>query len=174
MSVAVEMDSTASKPTPPSGPRPNCCRRMVQPIINVVYSGISAESLALAFALGAVCGIVPLPMITSLVGALFCWLCRANIIASTAINYVMTPFHLAMLVPWIRAGEWLFGVKEPVAFSLAPFSESFFGAVSMYSGALGRAACAWLICAPFATAILYYILLVVLRPLLAAKKVAAQ
>jgi uncharacterized protein (DUF2062 family) len=175
--IALDMPPLASSPqkTPTAASaKPSWLKRIVAPIINVVYSGISAESLALAFTLGIVCGIVPLPMVTSVVGALFCWLLRANMIASTAINYVMTPFHIAMLVPWIRAGEWLFSIPEPVEFSLEPFSKSFFGAVSTYGGVLARAACAWLICMPFIAVPVYYLLLLILRPIVAGKKSAQR
>ncbi len=73
-----------------------------------------------------------MPGITSVIGGIFCWLLRGNILASTAVNYVMTPFLFMCLVPFIRAGEWLFGVAEPVPFSLEPFSESLLGAIKLY------------------------------------------
>jgi hypothetical protein len=72
------------------------------------------------------------------------------------------------VVPLIRMGEWLFGVKEPVPFSMQPFSESLFGALALYSSALSRAVVAWLLLFPVATVVCYYIFLVTLRPCLKA------
>ena len=139
------------------------------PIINVLKSGLTLESIALSFALGISCGVFPIPGVTSIVGALFVWMLKANLVASTALNYLMTPFNLMLMVPFIRAGEYLFNVKDPIQFSMEPFSQKFFKALSHYSGALSRAVFVWLILLGPSTYILYILLKIILRPFIKPK-----
>jgi hypothetical protein len=55
---------------------------------------------------------------------------------------------------------------------MEPFSKDLLGALSLYSGVLGRAIVAWLVFFPFATIILYYVLFFVLRPIVDARSKA--
>lgn len=155
------------KMLPLSGPKPFYLyywEKLTSPVLEVLKSGLTLESISMSFAIGITCGLFPIPGVTSLVGALFVWLLKANMIASTAINYVMTPFNLMCLVPFIRAGEMLFGIQTPMEFSMDEFSKSFFGALSLYGGALARACVVWLLLVGPTTFVLFHALKVVVRP----------
>ena len=130
-------------------------------------SGLTPEDLALALAFGFTCGIFPVPGVTTVPTLACAYLFGLNAVATQLTNLLATPVNLATVIPFIRAGEWLFGVDDPVSFSLDAFSEDLLGALKMYWVSLLRALAAWLVFMIPATIILNYALRPVLRVLLA-------
>ena len=139
--------------------------RLTSPITNIFKSGLSLEIVALSFSLGIICGIFPITLITSLIGVLFSYIMKANIVACTAIVYVMTPLNLFLVIPFIRAGEILFQIDKPIQFSSDSFSSDFFGSLSKYGGAFTRAIVVWALLFIPITWTSYQILLITLRPI---------
>jgi uncharacterized protein (DUF2062 family) len=88
-------------------------RRVVAPILAQLRQGITPQKVALTLALGAVLGIFPILGATTLLCAVAgIWL-RLNQPAIQLVNYLVYPVQLALLIPFYRAGERLFGA-EPV------------------------------------------------------------
>jgi uncharacterized protein (DUF2062 family) len=101
---------------PPGLPAPQSSwwqRRVIAPVVAQLRQGITPEKVALTLALGAVLGIFPiLGACTFLCAVAGVWL-RLNQPLIQLVNYLMYPLQLALLIPFYRAGEHLFGA-EPV------------------------------------------------------------
>ena len=113
--------------------------------------------------------------ITSLVGAGATYALRGNLVASTIINYGLTPLQLLLgivslcalsnvVIPFIRMGEALFSVKVPIDFDFSLLGKDVFGALGLYGGALLRAVVVWLLLSVPLTYSLYHIIKLIIRP----------
>lgn len=102
-------------------------RRVVAPIVAQLRQGITPQQVALTLALGAVLGIFPiLGATTALCAVVGIWL-RLNQALIQLVNYLAYPLQLALLIPFYRAGEHLFGA-EPVPIVDVPGLIARFGA----------------------------------------------
>ena len=79
---------------------------------------------------------------------------KLNLAMVQLVKLCITPLRLASFIPFIRAGEWLFGAP-PVALSLAPFKEAPLRALSDFWVSLCYGMVAWAIFTPAATFVLY-------------------
>jgi uncharacterized protein (DUF2062 family) len=94
-------------------------RRVVAPIVAQLKQGITPHQIALTLALGAVLGIFPiLGVCTALCAVAGVWL-RLNQALIQLVNYLVYPLQIALLIPFYRAGERLFGA-EPVPIANVP------------------------------------------------------
>ena len=73
--------------------------------------GTSPRKLALTCALGIVIAIFPVWGITT-------WIClgvalalRLNVVILQLVNYIFFPLQLMLILPFIKAGTWIFGLK---------------------------------------------------------------
>ncbi len=102
-------------------------RRVVAPIVAQLRQGITPEKVALTLALGGVIGIFPILGATTLLcGVVGVWL-RLNQPIIQLVNYLVYPAQIALLIPFYRAGERLFGA-EPVPIVNVPDLIARFGA----------------------------------------------
>ncbi|TJY59818.1 DUF2062 domain-containing protein [Sinimarinibacterium sp. CAU 1509] len=141
-------------------------RYLLTPVLNQLRQGITPEKIALTLALGAVCSVFPiLGMTTVLCGILGVWL-RLNQALIQSLNYLLTPLHVALLLPFYRAGETLFGQPHVPIFSITDLIERFregplqffadYGMVGLYGVTV------WALTAPIVSLLLY----LSLRPLI--------
>lgn len=142
-------------------------RRVVAPIVAQLRQGITPAKVALTLALGGVLGIFPILGATTLLCAVAgVWL-RLNQPIIQLVNYLVYPLQLALLIPFYRAGERLFGAEPvpivDVAGLVARFGEGpwqfilDYGLVGLYGIAV------WALAAPALAALAY----VLLKPALA-------
>ncbi len=130
--------------------------------------GISPERLALCIALGIALGLVPALGTTTLLCTLTAFLFRLNLAAMLLVNYCLYPLQLALLVPFIRAGEWLFGARH-LELSLELIQSML--RADLWSTVFGlwtatmRAVTVWLMIAPLIVLLFYFLLTPVLRKL---------
>lgn len=118
----------AGEPAPVAGaPASWWQRRVIAPIVAQLKQGITPQQIALTLALGAVLGIFPiLGATTALCAVAGVWL-RLNQPLIQLVNYLVYPVQLALLIPFYRAGERLFGA-EPVPIVDIPGLLARFGA----------------------------------------------
>jgi len=87
-------------------------RLMAVPILNrlqvVMTCGLTPQKLALTLCIGSSIGILPLLWGTSLICLLLAYLLKLNHVALQAVNIMLYPVHLALLVPFFKLGVWLF------------------------------------------------------------------
>jgi uncharacterized protein (DUF2062 family) len=137
-------------------------RRVVAPIVAQLRQGITPQKIALTLALGGVLGIFPILGATTLLCAIAgVWL-RLNQPIIQLVNYLVYPLQLALLIPFYRAGERLFGAAPvpivDVAGLIARFGESpwqfilDYGLVGLYGIAV------WALAAPLLAVLAYRLL----------------
>ncbi|HEY0975485.1 MAG TPA: DUF2062 domain-containing protein [Solimonas sp.] len=143
-------------------------RRVVAPVVAQLRQGITPEKIALTLALGIVFGLFPiLGATTALCAIAAVWL-RLNQPLIQAVNYLLSPLHLLLLLPFYRAGETLFSQDHVPIFSVTELVERFragplqfvidYGMVGVYGIVV------WALIAPPLAVILYFSL----RPLMRA------
>lgn len=144
-------------------------RRIVAPVLAQLTQGVTPDKLAATFALGAVCSCFPILGFTSLLNLVVGLRLRLNQPLLQALNQLLTPIHLGMIVVYVRLGAWLWHAHDD-AFSVAALSDFFhhatFGEFLHRFGWAGlHAFTAWALTAPVLIPALYYGLRPVLRAL---------
>src|SRR5216684_4267675 len=87
-------------------------RRIARPILDLLRQGVTPEKIALSIALGAALGIFPGIGWTTALCAIAALLLRLNLPAIQVVNYFMYPAQIALLIPFFRLGERLFGAPH--------------------------------------------------------------
>jgi uncharacterized protein (DUF2062 family) len=141
-------------------------QKLIQPLKTQLTQGVTPSRLALALALGAVLGVLPVLGVTTLLSAVAAAALRLNQPAIQVANYAAYPLQLLLFLPFFHAGAALFGVP-PVSFTLAQLqaelSADLGGTMLRYLGANLQAVAAWALVAPLVAAALH----LALRALLA-------
>jgi len=83
-------------------------RKIVLPLLALLRMGTTPEKLAWSLAIGVAAGINPLPGSTTIICIALVLLFRLNLVAGQLTNHLMYPVQIALLFPFIRAGERLF------------------------------------------------------------------
>jgi len=141
-------------------------RRIARPIVELLRQGVTPEEMALSLALGAALGVFPVLGTTTALCALVALLWRLNLPAIQIVNYFVYPLQIALLIPFFRAGEKLFGAPHlPLSLVqiLTVVHASFWGATRFLWTTIWHAAAAWCLIAPMFVALAYVILVVLLR-----------
>ena len=87
-------------------------RKVIQPIIAMLKQGIAPERIALSMAFGVALGVFPALGVTTLLCAVAALVLRLNLPAIQLVNYVVYPLQLALLIPFMKLGGWLFGAPR--------------------------------------------------------------
>jgi uncharacterized protein (DUF2062 family) len=135
-------------------------RRFVQPIIAQFRQGLTAEPIALTFALAGTAGMFPLLGFTTLLCGFLAvrWKLNQGLVQFLAL--CMYPVHLATLLPYYRAGEMLF--QQPhLELSIAIILKEFFGDFPHFFQKYGmtgvRGVIVWALITPGLGALIYFI-----------------
>lgn len=143
-------------------------RRIVLPIVAQLKQGITPEKIALSIALGAMLGIFPILGATTLLCGLVGVLLRLNQPIIQVVNYFVYPLQIALLLPFYRAGERVFG-QTPTPLSIPQLLERFQAGFWRFLGDFGLIAlqgiAVWCLVAPLMVAALYWLMRPVLRRL---------
>jgi len=139
--------------------------------------GMTPERLALCVGFGIAFGLVPALGTTTLLCTLAAFLFRLNLPAILLVNYFVYPLQLALLIPFIRAGEWLFGA-ESLNLSLESIQRmmkaDFWKTVISLWSATMRAVIVWLLIAPVVVALVYLVMTPLLKKLKPERLTAAS
>ena len=136
-------------------------RRLVRPIVDLLIQGITPEKIALSIAFGLVLGVFPALGWTTLLCLLVAVWLKVNVPAMQLVNYLAYPLQLALLVPFIRAGEVLFRAPKLVISLpqiLAMVRADVWHAVTALWVATIHAIVVWTLIAPAAVYLIYKIL----------------
>ena len=144
-------------------------RRLILPILNLLRQGITPEKIALSIAFGIALGVFPVIGATTLLCAMAAIVLRLNLPAIQLVNYFVYPLQIALLLPFIRFGEFLFRVRDPLPFSITQILQmiatSIPNAVATLWTATMHAIAAWLLVGPLAVLVSYAVLAPLLRRL---------
>jgi uncharacterized protein (DUF2062 family) len=141
-------------------------RRIVRPIVELLRQGVTPEKMALSLALGVALGVFPVLGTSTALCALVAFIWRLNLPAIQIVNYFVYPLQIALLIPFFRAGEKLFGAPHlPLSISqiVAAVHASFWGATRFLWTTIWHAAVAWCLVAPLFVSLAYVILAPLLR-----------
>jgi uncharacterized protein (DUF2062 family) len=123
--------------------------------------GLTPDAIALCVACGMVVGVFPFLGISTAVAAVLAIVLRLNMPLIQAVNYLMAPFHLLAIIPWIQAGAFLFG-RPQGPLKVEPIMELIksdpWKAASVIGLDLIKGVGAWCLAAPFLVFILYWLL----------------
>ncbi|HXL21757.1 MAG TPA: DUF2062 domain-containing protein [Candidatus Dormibacteraeota bacterium] len=150
-------------------------RRVLQPIVDLLKQGVTPEKMALSLALGAAFGVFPALGWTTSLCAIAALALRLNLPAIQIVNYFMYPVQIALLLPFFRLGEKLFRAPHlPISVSqmYAMIHASVWGAIKLLWTTTWHAIVVWAMMAPLFVALLYAILVPLLRRVL--RRQAAQ
>ena len=109
--------------------------------------GISPRQLALTLSLGFAIGCIPVVGVPTIICTALAIALRLNLPAIQAANYAAMPFQVALIVPFVRLGGWLFPFASRPAVTAAVLLRSplaFLGHVGVLAS---QAILAWLLIA---------------------------
>jgi hypothetical protein len=144
-------------------------RRIGRPILDLLRQGVTPEKLALSLALGMAIGVFPVLGTTTALCALVAFVLRLNLPAIQIVNYFVYPAQIALLIPFFRAGERLFGAPHlPLSVTqiVAMVRESFWGATRFLGTTIWHGAVVWCFVAPVFAGSVYLVLVRLLRHVL--------
>jgi uncharacterized protein (DUF2062 family) len=137
-------------------------RRIVDPLKLLLRQGITPQKVALSLACGVVCGLFPVFGTTTVLCAAVALLFRLNLPAVQLVNYIIYPAQLALIVPFIRAGEFILRAdrtKLTLPQMIALIGKNHIQALHILWRLALHGIVAWLVFAPVAFVVLYYIFL---------------
>jgi uncharacterized protein (DUF2062 family) len=140
-------------------------RRVIRPVLELLRQGSTPEKIALSIAVGLVLGVFPSLGWTTFLCLLAAMIFRLNLPAIQLVNYFAYPLQLALLIPFIRAGEFLFhSVRLSLSLTqiLAMIKADVWHSIKVLWIATVHAIAAWALIAPLAI----YILVRILSPML--------
>ena len=143
-------------------------RRVVRPVLDLLRQGSTPEKIAMSIAVGLVVGVFPSLGWTTLLCLVAAVIFRLNLPATQLVNYFAYPLQLALLSPFIRAGEFLFrSDKLPLSLTqiLAMIRADVWHSIKVLWIATIHAIAAWMLVAPLAIYTLFRILSLMLRRL---------
>ncbi len=82
--------------------------KVAEPLLRLLRQGVTPVRLAWSVALGATLGVIPMLGVSTLLCAAVALPLRLNVVAIQVANYVVYPLQVLLLLPFFRAGEWLF------------------------------------------------------------------
>jgi uncharacterized protein (DUF2062 family) len=136
----------------PSAPEPGFLRRrLLEPLLAQLKQGVTPAKLAWSLALGLGLGCCPVLGVTTLLCFLAALAFKLNQPAIQLVNYLAYPLQLALLIPFLQAGQRLFG-QPPLQLTVDGLqSELQAGAlpvIARYAGATARGVVVWALVAP--------------------------
>lgn len=147
--------------------------RVVALVVGQLKQGITPQKISLTIALGVTLGIFPILGATTLLCFIFGLWLKLNQPVIQVVNYLVSALQLAMILVFVRIGEWLVRA-QPVSFSISELFRKFHESPVKFFQEFGltglHGIIAWLVIAPFLTALIYFLLLPPLKKLVQIKK----
>lgn len=137
-----------------------------KPILNLLKQGISPEKLSLCMAIGAVIGTFPIIGSTTVICTAIAIVLRLNLPAIQLANYLVYPLQIALLIPFISMGAFIFQVDPPplsVQELSALFQQDFWGTIGAFFDSIVRAIIAWFLVCAAVFPILFYAMIPIFR-----------
>lgn len=135
-------------------------RWVVRPVMTQLTQGTEPRQIAKAAAVGVTFGVFPLLGTTFLMTMAVGVPMRLNQVILNLSRELVYPIHLATVLLFIKAGEWLFGVP-PVPLSISLLIERFEAGPGKFLTDFGMLAvygvCVWALIAPVLFALIYLV-----------------
>jgi len=122
--------------------------------------GLSPAACSASIAASFTIGIFPIMGFSTLINTVVAFFFRLNQPVVQAFNWIVGPLKIALIFPFLRFGEWLFGA-EPFSLSLTEFSKIFFedwlATTREFAWTFVHAIAGWLVVAPVIFCICYWV-----------------
>lgn len=165
------------RPTEKLAPKPRAAFGFRSTLARLLAHGLSPRKLAECVAVGALIGVFPALGVTTALAALSSWLFRLNPIAIQLVNYIVYPLQFVLILPFFRAGQWLFGAA-PLGLTLkqlAAFVKSEpLQAITTLWTTTWHASVVWLLCAGVLIPVLTFALTPLFARLIRSRTAAAE
>jgi hypothetical protein len=152
---------------------------VLDPLLNLLKTGLSPEKLALTIGLGVAFGLAPTFGLTTVISTAAALRLRLNVAGMQLVAHLMSAFQLALLIPLLRGGAHLLGNGAQVAHltvqSLRQLTaREGWGAVGrlLWRAEIG-AMLIWAVASVPLVAVIYFVLRPVFRRVLARQAAAA-
>jgi uncharacterized protein (DUF2062 family) len=137
-------------------------------ILAQFIQGFTPQKITLTIALGLSLGLFPILGATTALCAIAGFCLKLNQPVIQLVNYLASPLQLAMIVVFVRIGERIFQAPR-VGFSIPELFRKFHESPVKFLREFGltglHGIIAWLIIAPFLSALVYFLLLPLLNKL---------
>ena len=124
--------------------------RALIPLKQLLNEGLTPERISHALAAGFVLGITPMLGISSILAVGVAAVFKLNQVAIQVANWAAYPAQILAFIPFIRLGEWIFGLDAAVinpSDIATMFSDDFQASIELYGRSLLAGWFAWLIAA---------------------------
>lgn len=132
----------------------------------LLRQGTSPRQLAWSITLGLLIGVFPVIGTCTVILTFIGLRCKLNLALMIALSYLVYPVQIALFVPFVRLGEWLLGVAHSgLTWEVvkAGFEQDIWETLRGFSWNLLFAAVGWLVVSLPLGAILYRIMLLLLK-----------
>ena len=133
---------------------------MIKVIRAQLVQGISQRDCAQAIALAITIGLFPIIGFSTLIITAIVYFRRLNQPIAQLFNWICGPIKLALIIPFIRVGEYLFGADRFVL-NLGELSRQFYenswATLSEFAWTFLHAIVGWVFCAPIIYLVVYTI-----------------
>jgi uncharacterized protein (DUF2062 family) len=150
-------------------------KKIYEPLLAQLKQGVSPTKLAQSVAFGMVLGSLPVIGVTTSLCLIAAAIFKLNHVAIQSVNYLVYPIQIALIIPYLRMGEWLFQ-ENPASLDikvlLSEFRYEFMQSLSKYGLTAFHGVVAWAIVSVFAFPIIYFAAKLVFTRLL--KKIHRQ
>jgi uncharacterized protein (DUF2062 family) len=133
-------------------------RRLLEPAARLLGQGVTPESIAAAVAAGAVISVCPFIGIPTPLCAVVSLRYKLNMVIIQGVNFLCAGLQWLLLIPFLRAGEWLFGAERfplSVGELKARLAENFWGTAVWFWRSAVYGLAVWVLVAPLASWLLY-------------------
>ena len=89
-------------------------KRLLKPLKQLLSEGLTPKKMSEALAAGFVLGMTPMLGISTVLAVGIAVVFKLNQVAIQVANWAAYPAQIIMFIPFIRIGEWVFGL-EPAA-----------------------------------------------------------
>lgn len=135
-------------------------------VVELLRTGLTPEKLALSIVLGVVLGVFPVIGATTILCGIAGVALGLNQPVIQSVNYVVYPLQFVLLIPFVRAGEWLFGsprLQLSAQEIAAAVARDPLGAISAFWTITMQALVAWLLFGVATTMVSYPMLALLLK-----------
>ena len=147
--------------------------RVVGLVVAQLTQGFTPQQIALTLALGVSLALFPILGATTFLCAVVAFWLKLNQPVIQLVNWLAYPLQFALLLPFIRCGEWLLHAP-PVTISIPQMLQQFHAAPGNFLREFGLTGLhgifAWLLSAPIVAAMIYFTALSPLKKLAQLKK----
>ena len=134
--------------------------RLIKVIRAQLVQGISLSDCAQAIALAITIGLFPIVGFSTLIITAIAYFRRLNQPIAQVFNWICGPIKLALIIPFIRVGEFLFGADRfvlNVRELSRQFYENSWATLSEFAWTFLHAIVGWVICTPIIYLVVYTI-----------------